>query len=66
MILFTKRILLFGLLLLLNACIYPSHHLYGGGNGHAGHYRSHDNHHDNRHHGGHNYHGDKHRGRRHH
>ncbi len=64
--LLTKRILLFGLLLLLNACVYHPRHFYDRGYGHSGHYRSYDNHDGNHHRGSHNHHGDKYHGRRHH
>jgi hypothetical protein len=52
MALLIKRTLLFGLMLLLNACVYYPHQLYGGGYGGSHYNGGHSNSH------GHNYRGD--------
>lgn len=68
MALITKRILLGGLMLLINACVLHPHPLYGGGYGGGSYYdggygRSHDR---GGHHGSHRHGGDGYHGRRHH
>lgn len=52
MVIVTKRILLCGLILLVNACVYYPHPFYNGGygggsyynGGHGNHYRGHNGH----------------------
>ena len=65
MILFARSILLIGLMLLLNACVYFPHHSYSRGYG-SYHYRGYDNYHGNHHRDSHRHRGDGHHGRRHH